>query len=244
MVSALNLKFIFLLAWYYGFNTILRGPSYLVASLSTPLTLLFLVYILSHGAFVSYAVVGGFTALISTISLSSAGDAAFLRLQLRFQDLLVATEVGPTDYMLGLTLAYLVFSLPGIAIYAVFGAYLHLFTIINSLELTGLLVILVIATASFSFIISGLIKHVRNVWGIAGILSIVMTVLPPTSYPYTFLPNWGIWALSLSPTTPTAILAQGIFSLSPMYPIMIVILLSETVLFFVLARYLTRWREV
>lgn len=243
MVLHLNLRFTLLFAWYYGFNTILRGPSYLIAALSTPLTLLFLVYVLSHGTLMAFAVVGGFVSLISTISLSSASDAAFLRIQLRFQDLFVPTRIGPTEYMIGLTLSYLVFSIPGIAIYSMMGYFLHLLTPIRSLELAALLLVLVISTASISFIISGLIKHIRNVWGIAAILSIVMTVLPPTFYPYVYLPRWALYSLSLSPSTPTAVIAQWIFGLSPEFPDMIIILIVESIAFFTLARFLTRWRE-
>ncbi|MCL4314333.1 MAG: ABC transporter permease [Candidatus Thermoplasmatota archaeon] len=239
----MNLKFTLLFAWYYGFNTILRGPSYLIAALSTPMTLLFLVYVLSHGTLLAFAVVGGFVSLISTISLSSASDAAFLRIQLRFQDLFVPTRTGPTEYMIGLTLSYLVFSIPGIAIYAIFGYFLHIMTAIRSLEMAGLLIVLVVSTASVSFIISGLIKHIRNVWGIAAILSIVMTILPPTFYPYVYLPKWALYILSVSPSTPAAVIAQWIFGLSPALPIMIPVLVVESLVFFSIARFMTRWRE-
>lgn len=243
MVLLLNLRFTFLLAWYYGFRTIRRGASYVIASLSSPLTLLFLVYMLSHGALVRYAIVGGFVALVASVALSSSGDAAFMRLQLRIQDLYVASRVNPSDYMIGLTLSYLIFSIPGIILYIIIGLIYGLFTPINSLILALILVVLVIATSSISFIISGLINHVRNVWGIAGILSIVMTVLPPTFYPYHLLPKYGLYALFISPATPAAVLAQGAFGLSPIDYTAVYVLILETMAYFMMARVLTRWRE-
>ncbi len=239
----MNLKFTFLLAWYYGFRTIKRGASYVIASLSSPLTLLFLVYIISKGSLVQFAIIGGFIGLVATVALSSSGDAAFMRLQLRIQDLFVASKVNPSDYMIGLTLSYLIFSIPGIILYIILGSLDHLFTPFNALILALVLIVLVIATSSISFIISGMISHVRNVWGIAGILSIVMTVLPPTFYPYTSLPHTALYFLYLSPATPAAVIAQGAFGLEPVEFFAVYVLLIETVVFFLLARLMTRWRE-
>lgn len=242
----MNLRFTFIWAWYYGFRTIRRGASYVIASLSSPLTLLFLIYIITGGRLIQYAIIGGFIGLVATVALSSAGDAAFMRLQLRIQDLFVASRVNPSDYMIGLTLSYLIFSFPGIILYVVLGAADHLFTLYNSVVLALVLIVLVIATSSISFIISGIIKHVRNVWGIAAILSVVMTVLPPTFYPYTYISNISMPALDvlmISPATPAAVIAQGAFGLAPFYWPAVYILVIETFVYFTMARLLTRWRE-
>ena len=239
----MNIKFTFLLAWYYGLRVIGRGPSYIIASLSSPLTLLFIVFIISKGALVKFAIVGGFIGLVASVALSSSGDAAFMRLQLRMQDLYVASRVNPADYMLGLTFSYFMFSLPGIALYAILGYLDHVFTETATIALVGILALLVISTSSISFIVSSSIKHVRNVWGIAGIMSVVMTVLPPTFYPYNFIPRNVLYVLSISPVTPAAVITQGMFGLSPMLYTEIPIFILETVFYFTLARYLTRWRE-
>ncbi|MHB8361029.1 MAG: ABC transporter permease [Thermoplasmataceae archaeon] len=248
----MNLRFILTFAWYYGFKVIKRGPSYIIASLTTPLALLFVVYILTSGELVKFAVVGGMITLVASIGIQSAGDAAFMRLQLRLQDLYVASRVSPTDYMLALTLSFLVFSIPGIIVYIGLGYLYHLYNIVDSLVMFSLILMLVFATSAISFIISSLVKHVRNVWGIVSVLSIVMTVIPPTFYPYTDIisrPNGYIiiYLMSFSPATPAAILAQFAFGLQPivyttLYT-MIGILVAETVIYFTIARYLTRWRE-
>lgn len=239
----MNLRFTFLLAWYYGIRTISRGPSYIVAALSTPLALLFLVYIISGGALVKYALVGGFIAIVASVALQSSGDAAFFRLQLRIQDLYVASGVTPSDYMMGLTLSYLMFSLPGIFLYAVLGLLYNLFSVYAVIMLIVVLSLLVVSTSSISFIISSSIKHIRNIWGIAGILSILMTILPPTYYPYSAIPRIYLYILSFTPVTPAAVVAQYSFGLSPALPLELYILIAETIGFFALARYLTRWRE-
>lgn len=239
----MNLRFVGLLAWYYGFRTILRGPSYIIASLSAPLTLLFIVYILSAGTLLPFAIIGGFIGLVASVALSSSGDAAFFRLQLRIQDLFVASSITPVDYILGLTVSYLVFSFPGILLYVALGTFYHLFTAVSAIALALILLTLVMSTSAISFIIASSIGHIRNVWGIAGILSVVMTVLPPTFYPYTYLPTVALYALSISPATPAAVLAQGFFGLAPLQTNMIFIIVAEVLIYYGMARYLTRWRE-
>ncbi|EQB68837.1 MAG: daunorubicin ABC transporter ATP-binding protein [Cuniculiplasma sp. C_DKE] len=248
----MNLKFIFTFAWYYGVKVIVRGPSYIIASLVTPLTLLFVVYVLTQGALVQYAVVGGMITLIASIGLQSAGDATFMRLQLRIQEMYVASEVTPIDYMLSMTLSFLAFSIPGIVVYSFLGSYYHLYNIFTALYMLFLIFILILSTSAISFIISSLVNHVRNIWGITSILSIVMTVIPPTFYPYTYLlgkfgQNGLIYALSLSPATPAAVSAQIFFGLEPWnyneFITMVIIMLIETIVYFAIAKYLTRWRE-
>lgn len=248
----LNLKFILYFAYYYGIRVIKRGPSYLIASLTTPLTLLFVVYVLTKGALVDFAIVGGMVSLIASLGLQSAGDATFMRLQLRFQEMYVASQVGPIDYMLGLTLSFLAFAIPGIILYAILGAVSGLYNIETSLFMAFIIIMLILSTSAISFIIAGLIKHVRNIWGITSILSIIMTVIPPTFYPYQYLTeraygNLIMYLLSISPATPAAISTQIFFHLSEgstftLYT-MLGILIGETVIFFTVARYLTRWRE-
>jgi ABC-2 type transport system permease protein len=239
----LNIKFILAMAWYYGVKTVIRGPSYLIASLATPLTLLFLVFVLSHGALVKFAIVGGLIAFVGSVGLSGAGDSAFFRLQLRIQDLYVPSNVSAFDYMAAFTMSYLVFSVPGIALYVYLGYIYNLFTVYDTVMMVFVMLLLIISTTSISFIISGSIKHLRNIWGITGILTILTSILPPTFYPYSYVPRTFLYIIALSPTTPAAVIVQGAFGLSPELNIMIYVLIIETVAYAILARVLVRWRE-
>lgn len=105
------------------------------------------------------------------------------------------------------------------------------------------MILLLIATSGLSFIISNSIAHVRNIWGIAGILSVVMTIIPPTFYPYTFLPEWVLLILSISPVTPAAVIVQGYLGLAPVQVIMWPVLLINVLGYFSVARLLAKWRE-
>ncbi|MHB1507029.1 MAG: ABC transporter permease [Cuniculiplasma sp.] len=248
----MNIRFIGTFAWYYGVKIFSRGPSYVIASLATPLSLLFIVYILTAGKILDFAVVGGVISLVGSIGLQSAGDATFMKLQLRVQEMYVASDVSPIDYMLALTMSFLTFSIPGIVVYVILGVSLGLYSLFTIAVMIFLLVLLTLSTSAIAFIISGLVKHVRNVWGIVGILAIIMTVIPPTFYPYTYLNNSSsllIYVLSISPVTPAAVIAQTLFGLPGipfnawMLEFSFSVLILETVVFFAIAKYLIRWRE-
>ncbi|MEM0139164.1 MAG: hypothetical protein QXZ44_00915 [Ferroplasma sp.] len=156
---------------------------------------------------------------------------------------LTETITSPFDYMVAFTLGYLVFALPGIALYIYLGTVYNLFTLYDSLMMVMIMVLLIISTTSISFIISGSIKHLRNIWGITGILTIITSILPPTFYPYTYVPKFFLYIIALSPTTPAAVLAQGAFGISPYMNIMLYVLIIETAVYFILARLLVKWRE-
>lgn len=243
MALKLNLRFILAMAVYYGLYTIPRGFSYVIASMSLPITMLFLVGLISQGRLIEYAIIGGFISIVSTNALSSAGDAAFLRLELKFQDLLVASSVNKIDYMLGLILSYFFFSLPGVAIYVALGIYFKIFTVYRSFVLFLLMLSLLFSESSLAFIIAGLMKHIRNVWGIVSILSIILSVIPPIFYPYTFLPKPILYLLAFSPATPAAVIAQAAFGLQPMNVYMPLALIIETVAYFALGLSFIRWKE-
>jgi ABC-2 type transport system permease protein len=242
-VLILNLKFIGTFTWYYGVRSIRRGPSYIIGSILYPLVFLFLVTIFSAGKYIDYAVVGGFISIISMNAIYSGSDVAFQRLQLKMQDLFVATGIGPLDYMLGMGLSYLASSLPGIAVYAVIGIYLGIFGIASAAIFVLLLIAVLLGTMAISFTIFGFIKHVRNIWGIAGIVSILLTVLPPTFYPYFILPKALLYVFMISPITEVAMLSQGIFGLAPMAFYAIPVLVVEIIIYSLIGIKLMRWRE-
>ena len=74
-------------------------------------------------------------------------------------------------------------------------------------------------------------------------LTIITSILPPTFYPYGYVPKDFLYIIALSPTTPAAVVVQGAFGLSPMMDSMFYILIIETICYTILARILVRWRE-
>ncbi|MCL4411490.1 ABC transporter permease [Candidatus Marsarchaeota archaeon] len=239
----MNLKFIGAFTWYYGINSIPRGISYVVSSLMYPLVFLFLITIFSAGRLIDFAVIGGFLTIVSSNAVYGSADAAFQRIQLRIQDLFVATRLSPFDYNFGLAFSYLATSLPGIALYVLIGLYLGIFSALPFLAFIGVMFVLLIAVMAISIVITGLIRHVRNLWGVMAIVSVVLTTIPPSFYPYTILPKWALYVLMVSPVTPAAMFSQWLFGLSPFAWYALPVLAIETLVYFAIAMRMSGWRE-
>ncbi len=241
-VRILNLKFIIAFAMFYGYTYLKRGFVYVFSYLAEPLALMFLLYMINH-RYLPYGVLGGLVTMIMGISINSIGDYVYLRNEIKLQDLLVASQVGPTDYILGLTFANLIFSSPGIFGYIVLNLALRVVNIV-SLVFIILLSLLLLFTGSFlAFMIASFIPQTRYSWGVATILFIALTILPPVYYPYTLLPTNVIYALSIIPTTPTSIIAQGLAGLQELNIKYLIPLLVEFIVFYLISVKVSRWRS-
>ncbi len=239
----MNLRYIIAHAWYTGGNSIKIQYPYIIANLGFPLSLLFIVGVFSHGMLLSYALVGGIVSIAASNGLSAAGEIAFFKLEDMYQDLIVTTRTSAMDYMLGEMIGGIFWSIPSIILFVALDIFYGLLTP-YALVMTLIVALLVIlSTASIAFLLSSFVKHLRNIWAVSSILSLVITVLPPTYYPYTYLPPNILWVLALSPTTPASVVEQGVFGLQPMSWPMLCLLVIEAVVYFLLARQLTKWRE-
>jgi ABC-2 type transport system permease protein len=145
--------------------------------------------------------------------------------------------------MFGVMLADFFWSIPSIVLYFILDMIFHILTPYAFVMTLIVASLVLLSTASLGFVLTSLVKHQRFVWAITGMLSLVMMIFPPTFYPYTYLPHPILLILTISPTTPAAVLEQGFFGLAPTLWYMLYILIAETVILFLLARYATVWRE-
>lgn len=216
---------------------------YMFANLTYPMSLLIISTILSQGKLLPFALAG---ALISSLALNGISMAAAIAPQRehKYVDMIIVTKVSPTDYMLGELLGQLIWSSTSIVIYLGLDIYFHLLTPITLLLtlFTGVLVLL--ATTEIAFWLTSFIKSNVNVYAMTIVLSLVMVTITPTFYPYTYLPKSVLTVLELVPTTSGAMLEQGLFNLEPMHWYLLIVLIVEAVVFFLIAKRLTRWREV
>ncbi|TRM74250.1 ABC transporter permease [Sulfolobus sp. A20-N-F6] len=247
-MRVLKSKFLFAFTIFYGYSSIKRGFIYVLTYLSIPLAELFLIYIITHGTFVKFAIIGGLISVMANNGFSSIGDFVFLRLESRLQDLLVATQIGPSDYIIGLMLANLLYTLPGIALYVILSIVYKVINLMNFFPLLVTMILLLFTTSSIGFFLASLVPHTRYGWGLAGLLSSILTIVPPVFYPYTFLPKNVYLALLPIPTTASAIFAQGITGLinvnQNMLYISFIILFIEAIIFLSLSVRFSRWREI
>jgi ABC-2 type transport system permease protein len=239
----LNIRYILSHGWYTGIVSIRSTYYYIIANLCLPLSLLFIVGVLSQGRLLPYALAGGIISMMAMNSIQSAGELTQFRLDSMHQDLIIATKTGPLDYMFGEMLGSLGWSIPSVLLYIALDTYYHLLTPYN-LGMTIIVCLLVtVATLSLTFSLFSFVKYVRKSWALSTILSTLMTVITPVFYPYPYIPKSLLIALTFLPVTPAAVLEQGLFKLAPMSWYMLLVLLVETVVYLFIARYIAKWRE-
>ena len=239
----MNIRYILSHGWFVGLASIKSSYYYIIANLCLPLSLLFVVGVLSQGKLLPYALAGGLVSMMVTNSIQSAGELTQFRLDNMHQDLIIATRTGPLDYMFGEMLGSFEWSIPSILLYIALDMSYHLLTLYN-LAMTLMVCILVtVAALSLTFSVLSFVKYTRKSWAISMMLSTLLTVLAPTFYPYTYIPKSLLLILSFLPSTPAAVLEQGAFGLAPIPWYMLIILIVETVVYLLIARYVARWRE-
>jgi ABC-2 type transport system permease protein len=239
----LRLRFIWAFSKFDGISWIRKSPANLIANVVTPLCLLFIISLLSQGRLLPFAVVGGVIAIIAANSLTTTGASAMYRIDYRLQELLVATKASIVDYTLGFAAGNLVFCLPGLALFISLSIAFGLFTLTRFAITILVILLLALATTSIAIFVGGKIRRIVGMWAISGILSALLTLIPPTFYPYTSLPTPILYILSISPVTPAAVVLQGVYGLEPVNKLMLPLLAAEAVFYLLIVRTFGKWRE-
>jgi len=173
----------------------------------TPLSLLILLTAVGGGRGVLIGVAGGLVWSVASSSMGLIADAAMYRLEIKFQQMIVATPTSPLAYALGLSLSTLIYAAPGIAFFALLllsidhqGADYSLL----AMAITGL-VLLWYSTSTLSFTISTAFKDIRYVWAVSNIFTFALGIVPPVYYTASSLgPLY--WLGYLAPTSASAYL--------------------------------------
>lgn len=235
------------IAWIDGVLTLRRAPLWVVSYLLMPLALLFFFSIYGNPVMMRLSIIGGIVMIAVSNGISILGDAAFYRIYVKYQDLLIATPLRPISYILGLSLSMLIFASPGLTLFLALAWLIGIITMPFALVLAVCLIMVWASSSFMGFAISTLFNRLRHVWPIASILSLLLGILPPVYYPATILPQGYRWIGALAPTgAATMILHQvaGFVELEASAIITsIVSLIGYMTMFMLLSILKVKWRE-
>ena len=185
----------------------------------------------------------GFIAITSSIQ-----DITWDR-YVKLREMVVAMPVHPMSYALGLSLGFLIFSLPGSVAFMVYGIFLGMFDPISVLMTVGAMVLCWAALAAMGFTIATYQhKTSPNTLGIlANIMSFLFVFLPPVYYSEEMLGDIS-WLVYLLPTSNAAAIIRYSTGLTdPMdstaFMLHWLILLLTVIVFSVLVIKKSQWRE-
>jgi ABC-2 type transport system permease protein len=219
----------------------------MVFSALSPFSLLFVLFVVSNGQYVHFALAGSLVMSIVGYGLSLGQDISFYKTEYKIQDIFVASPVSSLTYMTGLALSELLFGLPALGVLAFL--VLQFGTSINDIPLLLSTILLVWGSMSaIGFFLSSHMLHLRNATQIISFVNVILAVLPPVYYSVTRLPLNLQYIAYLVPTTHASLILQSIMGLpTPKeWCVMLGLLVQIIYLiaFVVLAKTKALWREL
>src|SRR5919108_5561044 len=160
MRGSLIVKQIFLIAYLTGILWLRRNPVSMVFSAISPFSMLFVLFVISNGHYVQFAVVGSLVMALVGYGLSLGQDISFYKTEYKVQDIFVASPVSSLTYMTGLALSELLFGLPTLIVLAILVVY---FGSVFSIPLLVATILLIWgAMSALGFFLSSHMLHMRN----------------------------------------------------------------------------------
>lgn len=235
------------LSYYLGVLPMIRIPTLLPFVFATPFTILFILLVTGKGAAFAYGIAGAIAMTVSQQGLILGADLTNLKIEHKFQSIVVASPVSPQTYMFSVASAELAFAMPPIIILLAVTAYSTAgITFLALLEVIAVILLTWITTSSIGFFLSTYVLNTRTAFLTVTFISILLSVLPPVFYPIQVIPAQLRWAAELVPTTHSSLLIQsamGLPSTTSQTVTSWVALPVFALLFLLLALYKAKWRE-
>ncbi len=190
--------------------TMINYPIVLVSTILAPFSLLIVIAFVSHGALLPVAVGGAFIMTMISSGTSMQQDLSHLKNDFKLQDMVVSSPTGAAVYFLGMSISEIVYSLPVIAVLVVLASiYVHA-SAVGYLMLAAVLAIMFTFSVALGFVLSTISTDIVQSWAFAGIVSTVISALPPIYYPITYIPMPFQYLAYLSPATYAAEIMQEV----------------------------------
>ena len=145
----------------------------MVFSALSPFSLLFVLFVVSNGQYVQFALAGSLVMSLVGYGLSLGQDISFYKTEYKIQDMFVASPVSSLTYMTGLALSELLFGLPALGVLAFL--VLNFGTSLSDLPLLISTIFLVWGSMSaIGFFLSSHMLHLRNATQIISFVNVVL----------------------------------------------------------------------
>jgi ABC-2 type transport system permease protein len=243
--SILPVRQVFLIAYMTGVLWLRRNPMSLVFTAISPFSLLFVLFVVSGGQYIHFAVAGSLVMALVGYGLALGQDISFYKTEYKVQDVFVASPVSPLTYMVGLALSELLFGLPALIVLATLVVY---FGSVFSIPLLVATILLIWgAMSAMGFFLSSHMLHMRNATQVISFVNVILAVLPPVFYSMDIMPEVLRPLAYAVPTTHASLMLQDImgipippdWSLEFGFAVQIAYLLA----FITLAKTKALWRE-
>lgn len=223
-------------------------PAMLISNLLAPISIIIVVTLVSHGSLIGEAVSGALITAFVGGGLSLQADLAHLKNDFKLQDMVVSSPTSAWVYLFGMAISELIFQIPSIIILLILAFFFVHATLLAAVEVFAVLLILYVFSVVLGFFLSTLSSDILQSWAFIGILSILLTTIPPVYYPITYIPLPWRYIAYISPTTYAAGIVQSSLGYLPSSASNVAldwaVLIVLCMILFAVAIKKNRWRDI
>ncbi len=232
---------------YIGWRWIWRSPAAAIVPLLQPFFFLYFLHLIAPPEYFPLQVAGAM--LFSTQNIGSwcLSDSAVFRIELRLQDIFVASPHDKVRYLVGVAFSNLIPALPALIALGLILASVTSVSLGGWLMLVACIVTIWVLYSAIGIAVSSRLRSQREVWPVGNLIFTLLGILSPLYYPLSILPPVWRELSQLLPATYAALLVQGALGLgtagSPNLAMDAGLLVLSTAIGLVLAWRLYQWRE-
>ncbi|BAB60211.1 ABC-2 integral membrane protein [Thermoplasma volcanium GSS1] len=223
-------------------------PITLINTLLSPLSFLLVITLASHGRLISVSVGGALIMSMVSSGLGLQGDLSHLKNDFKLQDIVVSSPTTASVYLVGMAISEIVYSIPAISVLGILAYFFIHTSAIGVLTIIGVLVVMFSFSILLGFTLATITYDIIQSWAFSGIVSTLISTIPPVYYPITYIPMPFRYAAYASPTTYAAEIIQNSIGMISLSSTQIaedwIIIVIVTILLLIIAVKKAKWREI
>ena len=235
-------------AWaYIGWRWIWRSPAAAIVPILLPFFFLYFLRLISLPEYFPLQVAGAMLFTTQNIGSWCLADSAAFRIELRLQDIFVASPMDKVRYLFGIAFSNIIPAAPALAVLGIILAQVTYVSIGAWVVLIACVLIIWILYSAIGIALSSRLRSQREVWPVGNLMFTTLGILSPLYYPLSILPPVWREIAQFLPATYAALLVQSALGLRTANGSEMLMdagfLVLSTAVGLVLAWWLYQWRE-
>src|SRR2546426_571939 len=209
-----------LAAWgLIGWRWIWRSPAAAIVPLLQPFFFLYFLHLISDPSYFPLQVAGAMIFSTQNIGSWCLSDSAVFRIELRLQDIFVASPHDKLRYLIGVAFSNIIPALPALVALGIILATVTSVSLTAWLMIVACILIIWVLYSAIGIAVSSRLRSQREVWPVGNLIFTLLGILSPLYYPLSRLPPVWRELAQLLPATYAALLVQGVLGLEPATPV-------------------------
>src|SRR2546426_5445258 len=191
-----------LAAWgLIGWRWIWRSPAAAIVPLLQPFFFLYFLHLISDPSYFPLQVAGAMIFSTQNIGSWCLSDSAVFRIELRLQDIFVASPHDKVRYLFGVAFSNIIPALPALVALGIILAMVTSVSLIAWLVIVACILTIWVLYSAIGIAVSSRLRSQREVWPVGNLIFTLLGILSPLYYPLSRLPP--VWREIAPPLSAT-----------------------------------------